>query len=328
MRLHNFWEHLKTFAGRHRKPLLVTSGILLLLYVFVPQIDDLKQSIRAIKSADISLLLFALAIYCLSFPVVTQKFCSIAQFPLRFLVSLQVQIASAFITKVLPLSIGSLAINTFYLTKASGNTAAAVTTMAFNALTGSIAFAAIVISALIASWGSFTLENEHDQISWLSILGLIVVVSAGLWLLLRIGKLRHMVHGAVHNLWKDFQTYRRYPKKVVWGIALNGLGSLISIATLYICTKAVGMHVTLAQAVISYALGNVIGSLVPTPGGLGGVEAGLYSGLTFFGYDASSSFAAVCLYRLITYWLPIIPGYFSYRHLRKTILSGFSTANH
>jgi uncharacterized protein (TIRG00374 family) len=88
------------------------------------------------------------------------------------------------------------------------------------------------------------------------------------------------------------------------------------------------MHVTLAQAVISYALGNVIGSLVPTPGGLGGVEAGLYSGLTFFGYDASSSFAAVCLYRLITYWLPIIPGYFSYRHLRKTILSGFSTANH
>jgi uncharacterized protein (TIRG00374 family) len=328
MRRNDFWETLKNFVGQHSKLLLGIGGVLLLLYVFVPQIDDLKLSIQAIKSADIGLLLLALVIYCMSFPIVTQKYCSIAQFSLRFRLSLQVQIASAFITKVLPLSIGSLAVNTFYLKKVSRSTASAASTMTFNALTSSIAFIAIVITALIASWGTFTLESEHDQVAWLSVLGLITIVCAGIWLLLRIGKINRILHHAIQGLWQDFQTYRKYPKKIILGIALNGLGSLASIATLYISTQAIGMHVTFAQAVISYALGNIIGSLVPTPGGLGGVEAGLYSGLVFFGHDTSSSLAAVCLYRLITYWLPTIPGYIMYRRLRKTILSGFSAASH
>jgi uncharacterized membrane protein YbhN (UPF0104 family) len=30
------------------------------------------------------------------------------------------------------------------------------------------------------------------------------------------------------------------------------------------------------------------------------------------------------LYRLITYWVPIIPGYYFFHDLRKTILSSFN----
>ena len=46
----------------------------------------------------------------------------------------------------------------------------------------------------------------------------------------------------------------------------------------------------------------------PTPGGVGAVEAVLLTALTGLGVPAAAALAAVFLYRLITFWLPLAPG--------------------
>ena len=51
----------------------------------------------------------------------------------------------------------------------------------------------------------------------------------------------------------------------------------------------------------------------PTPGGVGAVEAVLLAALTGVGVPSGSALAAVVLYRLATFWLPILPGFAAFR---------------
>lgn len=317
------WHKIASFYAKHSRVILTIAALLLIFYVFIPQLSSLKESLQAVKSANKEMLLFAVVVFCVGFPILAAKYCLIAQYKLRYALTLQVQIASAFISKLLPMSIGSLTVNTFYLTKESKNVSEAASTMAINAMTSSIAFALIIIFALISSWGDFTLQNTHKDVNWFRTLLVIVLVSVMLWLISRIKKIRLMIRSVGRNIWENIKLYRQHPRKVTYGIIFNGIGSMTGITTLFICAHAVGLPVTLPQAILSYTMGNIVGSLVPTPGGLGGAEAGLYAGLVFFGYPDSTSLVAVLLYRLITYWLPLIPGYMSYHHLRKTTFSTF-----
>jgi glycosyltransferase 2 family protein len=55
---------------------------------------------------------------------------------------------------------------------------------------------------------------------------------------------------------------------------------------------------------------------VPAPGGLGPAEAAYTTGLALAGLDSGTAIATVLLFRLATYWLPLLPGGVSYRVLR------------
>ena len=60
-----------------------------------------------------------------------------------------------------------------------------------------------------------------------------------------------------------------------------------------------------------------IAAAAPSPGGLGAIEAALIAGLTAVGMHAGPAVSAVLLYRLATYWLPIAPGWLSWRTLLR-----------
>jgi uncharacterized protein (TIRG00374 family) len=70
--------------------------------------------------------------------------------------------------------------------------------------------------------------------------------------------------------------------------------------------------------VVAY-VSSVVLRLIPiTPGGLGFVEAGLTGVLTLAGIPASEAVLATLLYRLASYWLPMIAGPFAYGVFRFT----------
>ena len=60
-----------------------------------------------------------------------------------------------------------------------------------------------------------------------------------------------------------------------------------------------------------------IAAAAPSPGGLGAIEAALVAGLTGIGMQAGPAVSAVLLYRLATYWLPVAPGWLSWRALLR-----------
>lgn len=67
-----------------------------------------------------------------------------------------------------------------------------------------------------------------------------------------------------------------------------------------------------------YLTGSAIGSVVPTPGGLGAVEAALTAGLTAVAHVATpNALSAVLLFRLLSFWLPIPVGWVALNYLQR-----------
>ena len=77
------------------------------------------------------------------------------------------------------------------------------------------------------------------------------------------------------------------------------------IGILWASFKAFGVDVPLAVVVQAFFLG-MLANLIPLPGGVGGVDAGLLGAFALFG--VSHVFAPVLLYRVLAFWLPIPPG--------------------
>ena len=90
------------------------------------------------------------------------------------------------------------------------------------------------------------------------------------------------------------------------------------IAVLGVCFHAFGSVVPVAVLVMGYFLGT-LGSLLPLPGGIGGVEGGMIAAFVAFGVPAGSALIAVLAYRAISFWLPTLPGIAGYLALRSTV---------
>ena len=100
------------------------------------------------------------------------------------------------------------------------------------------------------------------------------------------------------------------------------LGSSMGTEILYgagfaLCVLAVGGSVSLGEAIFINVTVSLFAGLMPVPGGIGVSEAGMTAGLTAVGVPSDIAVAAVLVYRLISYYLPPVWGYFSLRWLTK-----------
>jgi undecaprenyl-diphosphatase len=81
--------------------------------------------------------------------------------------------------------------------------------------------------------------------------------------------------------------------------------------------RAFGGDLPFATLGAVYLTGAAIATAAPTPGGLGALEAAVIAGLVAAGVDKEVAVPAVFLFRLVTFWLPILPGYVCFRWLRR-----------
>jgi uncharacterized membrane protein YbhN (UPF0104 family) len=107
------------------------------------------------------------------------------------------------------------------------------------------------------------------------------------------------------------------PAKLAEGVGGAFLLTAAYILCLATCVRAVGGHAALVGVAVVYLTGSAIGSAVPTPGGLGAVEAALTAGLTAAGLPGAAAVSAVLLFRLLTFWLPVPVGWASLSYLQR-----------
>jgi glycosyltransferase 2 family protein len=94
-----------------------------------------------------------------------------------------------------------------------------------------------------------------------------------------------------------------------------GLGLLYSIAitlcytvTLWAAAHAVGGNISLSAAIIALSTSVLATTAIPSPGGIGVAELGAYGGLVAVGLPHDTALAAALLYRVCSFWLPLIVG--------------------
>ena len=87
-------------------------------------------------------------------------------------------------------------------------------------------------------------------------------------------------------------------------------------AVLWAAFHAFGHSPPLTVILMGYLIGQ-LGGLLPLPGGLGGIDGGLIGTLIVFGTPAAVTAAAVLLYRVILFWLPLLAGAVAFVSLRR-----------
>jgi uncharacterized membrane protein YbhN (UPF0104 family) len=87
-------------------------------------------------------------------------------------------------------------------------------------------------------------------------------------------------------------------------------------AVLWAAFHAFGHSPPLTVILMGYLIGQ-LGGLLPLPGGLGGIDGGLIGTLIVYGTPAAVTAAAVLLYRVILFWLPLLAGAVAFVSLRR-----------
>lgn len=129
--------------------------------------------------------------------------------------------------------------------------------------------------------------------------------------------LRQKALDAVMNFAASIRDISMNPRELVL-TATASLGvTVLYIAALYFSFKAVGAPLGLLAAITVYATATIAKTAIPTPGGLGPLEAAMAAAIISFGVDKPLALSVVILYRLATFWLPIPFSVISYRYIEK-----------
>ena len=91
-----------------------------------------------------------------------------------------------------------------------------------------------------------------------------------------------------------------------------------NIGILWATFMAFGVALPIGVLVMGFFVG-MAANLAPDPAGVGAVDGGLIGSFVIFGESASTVIAAVLVYRLIAFWMPLPPGIVAFLQLRRTV---------
>ena len=236
---------------------------------------------------------------------------------LSFFRTLLVQVAGSFITLVTPAAVGGAALNIRYLQRRKVPAAVAAASVGVAQVVAFVLhIVLIVIFAAIA--GSSAQEHiQPPRWAWFVLAGLVVLALAVLAVPAGRRALRARVSPTLGQVLPRLLDVAQQPVKLAQGIGGALLLSLSYILCLAACVAAFGRSVPIASIAVVYLTGSAIGSILPTPGGLGGVEAALTAGLTAAGLPGAVAISAVLLFRLLTFWLPVPFGWAAMTYLER-----------
>ena len=237
--------------------------------------------------------------------------------PLRFARTYMTQLAVAFSGLVAPAVIGNLALNTRYLQKSGVKPAIAGASVGVAQIAQFCSYVTmLILSGVLAGTGpraSFT-----PPAALVAAIPVVILVLLGL---LAVPKIRMIITSRVlpqvKTVVPQVLGVFQHPRKVAELLGGALLLDASFVAALVCATRAFGSDAPVAAIAVVYFAGAIIGSAVPTPGGLGGIEAAISGGLIAIGVDSGTAVSSVLLYRLATYWLPIPFGYLALNRLQK-----------
>lgn len=230
--------------------------------------------------------------------------------------AVDVQIASSFAGAIAPSGWGEVAITLRYLVVAGESFTSAVSTLALINIAQVLPSVLMVIVALIFAGLSPDVSVDTAQLGLVTAaIALVLVVGTA------IGPLRRWVVDWVKRVWRKF-----YPQ-LVWilhrpkRLTLGFTGSLIQtfsfVGALWAALTAFGSGMNFIMLTAAFLIANTLGSILPIPGGIGSKETALIATLHVAGVPLEVAVSASIAYRLATYYLLMVPGYFGLVYMRR-----------
>lgn len=229
------------------------------------------------------------------------------------------QVAGSFVKLVAPAAVGGVALNTRFLQRAGVRPGLAVASVGASQLFGLASHILLLLSFGYLTGTEKTPEMTPSRtvIAGLLTVAVLVLVVTAVPLLRKfvVTRVRALFAGVVPRMLDVLQR----PQKLMTGIG----GMLLLTACFVMCLDASirafggGQAISYASIAVVFLAGNALGSAAPTPGGIGAVETTLTLGLIAAGLEKEVAISAVLLFRLMTFWLPVLPGWLSFNFLTR-----------
>ncbi|MDX3691226.1 lysylphosphatidylglycerol synthase transmembrane domain-containing protein [Streptomyces europaeiscabiei] len=237
-----------------------------------------------------------------------------------FLRTIGAQVAGSFVKIVAPAAVGGVALNTRFLQRAGVRPGLAVASVGASQLFGLGCHILMLLAFgyLTGTEKTPSLSPSRTVIAGLLTVAVLVLVVTSIPFLRKfvVTRVRSLFAGVVPRMLDVLQR----PQKLVTGIG----GMLLLTGCFVMCLdasiRAFGnedVSISIASVAVVFLAGNALGSAAPTPGGVGAVEATLTVGLIAVGLPKEVAAPAVLLFRLLTLWLPVLPGWLAFNHLSR-----------
>jgi len=232
------------------------------------------------------------------------------------------QLAQSYVGLAVPTTAARIAMNVRFFQKQGLRSGAALAIGGLDGFAGFLVEATLLLGLLL-----FTPQTLHFDLDapalpdWGTILKWLVVLAVVLATIsILLPDHRRQFAEWARNLVADGRdTLRdlRSPRRLLLLLGGN-LGSILLFATaLGLFARALGTGVSFSDLVVIIISVSLLAGLLPVPGGIGVVESGLTFGLVAAGMPEGPAFAAVILYRIATFYLPPLWGYFAFRSLER-----------
>jgi uncharacterized membrane protein YbhN (UPF0104 family) len=295
------------------------------LYLFVRTFAgvDLQQVADTVRSGSVSLLILALAVGQLprfTWAVATR---AASPKPVAYRPIVLLQLAIPFFNLIAPYTVARMAVNIRFFRRQGVSGAAAVSIGAIDTLGGTAAQVLILVCAFAFGYESIHLDFQNSSggghLADLLVLVIAIVAVAGLVAVTVPGVRRRLTLLVEPWLKEAVRTFAavRSPRRLALIIGGNMASEVLLAVTLTIVVRAYGASASFLTFLVVTVGVALFASFIPVPGGIGLVEGSLVIGLTAAGIGQATAIASAITYRLCTYYLPPIWGWFAYRALRR-----------
>jgi len=295
--------------------LIIVGGIGFAVHLVIPQIGELEQAATTLRQGNWWWLIAAAAFSALTYPASAIGVLGSVPNRISFRLTTVTQLATSVATLAAPAGLGGVALNQRYLERQGVTRPAAVAGLTLN-LTVAAAIHVVAMVATAAILGA-TLPNTVHLPPRRHIVDAAVIVAVVIGVVLWSRPVRRRVLRPIGSALRSLPDLVKHPTRAAQLVGSALLVNLMYIASLQAATASFGPAPDLAHTMLIYLVAAVVGTITPTPGGLGGFEAALVAGLTRIGPTAGHAVAAALTFRLLTFWLPILPGLLALRSLRN-----------
>jgi uncharacterized membrane protein YbhN (UPF0104 family) len=274
----------------------------------VPRLGSFSESFKALDNTRLEFLALAFIFLMLTYLFAAGMYLLLAFKPLRAGRTLLVQTASGFANRVLPAGLGVITLYVQYLRKQGHSLPQALAVSGTNNLLGIVLHMMLLWLALALSPQALLVQADFSRPQRLWIF--VAAVAAAIVIFLAVfGRIRHYLGRLGRQALGYVFLYRKRKGRFIAAMVCSCLLTLSHVMIFYMCALALRIDVSAAQAFVVFTVGILAATVTPTPGGVVGAEAGLTAGLVAYGVEPSVALAAALLYRFLTYWLPLIPGF-------------------
>jgi uncharacterized protein (TIRG00374 family) len=277
------------------------------LYVIVPQLGDFSHSWHDLSSPHWGFVGLAVLALILTYFFASTTFVALSIKRLALHEVILVQVAVNFINRLLPAGIGGIGANIQYLRHKGYDVGSSAAIVATNNTLGILGHATIVVVAILFSGDTNKLPKIHPSTVTLAI-AIAAVVGLSVAAAIALRRKRVALRSTLKKLKEQLTFFVKNPFRLVLAYVFQMTLTVMNVFALYYSAWAVGINLQIVPALIIFTFGSAVRNFTPTPGGIGGFEASLVAGLVAYSAGSNQALAAILLYRLITYWIPLILG--------------------